>query len=969
MGLSVKAADLSIVLFEPEANPALVMLRKLWASGRLAKTGWAVCSRNISRPARRSLLWNNASGQRRLRQADVEIPASRGGMRMPVRPSHRKWAAVIALLTLLALGPRLAVSPLGCRRPDTAPGSESVGPGAGAGSGSQESTTPFDPTPFEPPPPVSLERLVAGPLYELAADVQAFEPIVDESLRLAQPVSVTAYRGTAARLTVEPGLDVRLSAVAAIEGIIGGSEAEVGPATPWYQAWPELVDSLAGRPVLKLYYGITDTTRQRLARFETKWSAAAGYPSKDGHLLLDATALYFAPGRTAEEATYLISTAVGLPDSRQDYRQYRGYTRSGAVRVVIVKTTKDLRDLAETLDNLVRPTDPPPEYAQFLARAREAELAGRWQDALSSYASAEKLLPNSILDPDPVWGLGILRYRQHQGKPMGDRLHEIIGYSFLAEEQGLLDAMAESRQLLLELADLPGMIDPFRERLWRRVAELDPSDGHAWWHLADVAPAALPVAESVDPSGEPDLALAAHVYLRAAALRLADPKAISDPAAAATEALRLLDKGAAIDPGAPFGLYLRGVVAGSLEADPARGAELMRQVLAASPGQPEASRQLVVYEAAATGNRPTPVETYSLVGARDASSSFSVRFSPDGGRLAIAAHTGGPTPGLYLGLVDRASGAVAEVSATGCGSGTWSPDAEWFYFIDSYKGQLRRVQWNGEDLASLASQAEDLALSPDGSWLAYVNNEGLWVVETGQDAPEALCLNDGPGSGHPFWYPDGKYLLVPCAQGPGVEGASPVQKLTKFDSTGQEEPVPLKVLDHYSDLGWIVPGQIIHFRAGEDVRPGWFMWEIGSEASANLGSPDSDYDPTSDVSWVPGFGALRLKDDPDKGRRVETLDTEGKMVGSLALSGAGDYRWLGSWHFPSAESEGSLGLLAYWGVGGSSLWVISPSDMDLRFLTLGYGIEFRLSPDGRLAAGVVRVGKERRLEIYEVPGQ
>jgi len=264
--------------------------------------------------------------------------------------------------------------------------------------------------------------------------------------------------------------------------------------------------------------------------------------------------------------------------------------------------------------------------------------------------------------------------------------------------------------------------------------------------------------------------------------------------------------------------------------------------------------------------------------------------------------------------------------------------------------------------------------------LAYANDEGLWVTQTGSDAPEAVRLDDTPGSGRPLWYPDNRYLLVPLAQDSGGEGASPTQALTRLDATGQDGPAPLSGPGfHDPQLGWIVPGQVVYYETYSD-EPGagrfWIMWDITTGSSVIVGSPDSNDDPTPSASWVPGFGALRLKDDPDTGWRVEGVDIKGKVTGSLALSGAGNYDWLGHWHLmtyvsqlmPEVGTEDTQ-LLAYWGAGGPTLWAISPRDMELRFLCLNDGINCELSRDGRLLARIVRADGERKLEIYEVPGE
>jgi len=166
--------------------------------------------------------------------------------------------------------------------------------------------------------------------------------------------------------------------------------------------------------------------------------------------------------------------------------------------------------------------------------------------------------------------------------------------------------------------------------------------------------------------------------------------------------------------------------------------------------------------------------------------------SPDGRTVAYAAETGGRRD---VWISDVGGGPALRLTADGESnrSPAWFPDGSALAFVSWRGGRpgIWKVGRLGGAPVSLLKDAEDPAVSPDGSLLAFTRagRDGfLRIGVASLDAPgEARLLSDGSGGiwdhRHPSWSPDGRVLcyedhndlwLLPLDGGP-------VRALTRDD--------------------------------------------------------------------------------------------------------------------------------------------------------------------------------------------
>jgi serine/threonine-protein kinase len=191
---------------------------------------------------------------------------------------------------------------------------------------------------------------------------------------------------------------------------------------------------------------------------------------------------------------------------------------------------------------------------------------------------------------------------------------------------------------------------------------------------------------------------------------------------------------------------------------------------------------------------------------------------------------------------------------------------------------VRKVDLSITDLNALRTRGLMPAISPDGSRVAYVAANRLWVREL--DRFEALELPDTDGVRYPFWSPDSRHLAY-TRQGRAwrvpVEGGQPTELgVVPDDLVGSGDGV------------WTQDGRIV--LAGSDTVG---LWEIPAEGG--------------------------------EGREILAIDREQEVdLHELGLLPE-DRGFVFTVHRPSGAT--SVGLLA----GGSRRELIAPTDEDLRY--------------------------------------
>lgn len=869
------------------------------------------------------------------------------------------------LVLLLVLS---GVTVAGCRRS----GGERVAGPDGTGPGGAGAALAGDPA-LEKPLPELDPRLT--PLELLLQPEEAGGRPEVRAASVGDNLSGWLLDGVRPRAFLSPSSPALKDTAALVADVLGSGAGEVTLHGPWYQVWPRVVAGFGDRPVVQLYYGRLDDTGPRWrAGFETKFKAPEGLPaSSGGRLRLQANALYLAPAVAEGQQSWLVSTAEGLPDARQDRFNVLGFTRSGEVVVIRLEPSEALRRLGQALEAALEAAATPPGAEAALAKAREAEKAERWKDALAAYERVIDVL-GGVGQQDPEVLFGSARAGFRRGLRTADTL---LDASYLAEQQGRTDVLEAVVPFMRGVAvDLetryPGRALP----LWRRVVELAPTDGQAWWKLASLFPPALAAAERMAPGGA-DAPFMAGVYFRQAGERLANYY----PGKGLEEARALVEKGLALVPNEPYGSYLAGVLAGSLDGDPIAGAAKMREVLALSPGQPEASLQLAIYEAAEAGGcQPSGTWDLGKPGEQHGVGGRAPLWSPDGRRLVVSFYLYAPQNREELVIVDRPSGAVARLPVESGRPVAWSPDSEWLYFRTVGTGTggadgggggdggglggLMKVRWNGQDLMTLAPFAWSADLSPDGSQIAY-NDGGLWLVSAAGGTP--VRLTDGPQDGLPLWFPDGRHLLFAHDTGQGGgDGAPHTQVLAVADALSPGKGETLGREDIFCGFTWLSPGEVVGVVSGWDDVFEWSILRLGQEETgadiaANLVTTDFY------ATWLPGKGAAIVYPRDDRVNSpldLSLLDYEGKKVASRQISGFEGYPGLLRVGNLDAAADGSVLVLELEGPGGPSLWAADPGGLDLRFIAAPprSGIP-SVSPDGKLVAFY----DGSTLRVYDVP--
>ena len=203
--------------------------------------------------------------------------------------------------------------------------------------------------------------------------------------------------------------------------------------------------------------------------------------------------------------------------------------------------------------------------------------------------------------------------------------------------------------------------------------------------------------------------------------------------------------------------------------------------------------------------------------------------SPDGNTVAFTRRRGSVS---RVWLLDVKTGTQALLTRDGQGEGSlpqqpderapaWNPADSTVYFVADHDGLpavWRAPRWPGGSPALVVDNAEDPAVSPDGTTLAFVrpNAAGadrIWVARLPGANDARVLTGDGPEFGlwehrDPAWSPDGRRIcyrgqrdlfIVPA----GAGQAGPPSRLTRDDAR-DETPV------------WSRDGRLVYFSSFRD---------------------------------------------------------------------------------------------------------------------------------------------------------
>ncbi|MBS3902011.1 MAG: PD40 domain-containing protein [Dethiobacter sp.] len=793
-------------------------------------------------------------------------------------------------------------------------------------------------------------------LEEQLPAFQVLSPLIKNNVDLGSPQFVFLMQG-AKPLTYVASQEERRLAASLLAKIVREGKGEVVARGPWHQVWPRQgLEILAGCPGLRFYYG-------RTGDHEAKWTAeilteftVLGMPGDvTGSLLFHLNAAYIVID-PEDNAAWLITMAYGLPDERslRSFDTY-GYTRSGETMIVRLKA--DAEQTAELAALLARLKEqlplPQSSITDIQKRIKEAEQEGRWQDAAQAY---EELLSAGgfAVRFDPMFYFNMGKARIRAGIHWEYAIMSILEASYLAEQQGEKRLLGQIAAYLSDYLKSGAPIQAGHRYgidrfAWQRLVELNPRDGHYWWKLTELFLPALPFAEKADPAHPGDRRAAGLHFRRAGELILSEgqlaeqdpaaPAAEQDPAAPAAEQERReaarqmiaahFKRGLELERDHPYGNYLKGIYAEIVAADLELAAKQMEKVLALLPGQPNALRRLLQYQALpakqeydASWDFSQPKEKYGRGGP-------AVSWSPDGRKLAVMVHVSEPDYRQDLLLVDRASGKITRLAGRRADRLFWSPDSEWLYTHDSQTALLKRLRGDGSKESVLAREAQFPALSPDGKQIAYSNN-GIWLISSSGGLPRQLSA--GKEDTMPLWYPDGRHLLFAADSGRASVEYRPVWRiLTRLNIDNPEKrEILVREAQVYSAYDWLIPGQVLGVSTGWDDAWNWWMLhqsgEIGETPQWTLGYQF--------FAWLPGKGVAVLAHNAQDGvSMLEIRDVNGKILYSSQFCGFMSFPPLERVWLIQGSPCGKFLAVAIQGPGGGNLWVVNAGEnLDFRLI-------------------------------------
>ncbi|MEW5922310.1 MAG: hypothetical protein AB1796_15490 [Bacillota bacterium] len=741
-----------------------------------------------------------------------------------------------------------------------------------------------------------------------------------------------------------------LEAASLVKKIILQGKGEVAARGPWYEIWLQQgIEKLKGRPGLCFYYGPT-------GNHEPQWVAGvnSGFPES---LLLQLNAVYLAPPLDGAPA-WLITTAHGLPDERRlnpSMFDIQGYSRSGEVVIIRLDPSPELAELSQLITVLNEKAPPHDSvYREKLERVKDVENAGRWCEAAQSY---EEILVSGgfTVQFDPLFWLKLAQARIKAEESNYYVLWSLLQASYLAEQQGKKDLLRETAAVLAAyLEESPR--DEMDRYAWQRLVEINPGNGNYWWKLAELFLPALNIAEKIAPAAPGDHRAAGLHFKRAGELMelesLSAQRLLMPMPAAEKERLTAvlqeigahIRRGLELEEENPYGIYLEGMYAEIAATDFRFAAAQMEKVLVILPGQPDALRRLLLYEALSEKRDAAVSWDFSRPGEKYGIGGPGVLWSPDGKRLAVNIFIYEPHSRQDLLIVDRERGKITRLEDQPAEFLFWSHDSEWIYCSDYREGLLKKVKWDGSEESLLADGARFPSLSPDGKRIAYSGN-GIWVVETSGGPPRQI--SEGKGDHRPFWYPDSKHLLYGRDSGrEGGDGAPSPQVLTRInvDNPGEREEL-VGDPDYYVFYDWLIPGQVLGVVAGWDDLFSWWMLHQSGE-KIDVGDYSLDYYPQ--YAWLPGTGvAVAIASGQDGISVLEIRDVNGNLLRKKHLSGFEGYPRLERVGSLQASPCGNFLALTFYGADGQSLWVISTGEeTGYQLITPSIDGYFSWSPTG-----------------------
>src|SRR5262249_51176080 len=143
-----------------------------------------------------------------------------------------------------------------------------------------------------------------------------------------------------------------------------------------------------------------------------------------------------------------------------------------------------------------------------------------------------------------------------------------------------------------------------------------------------------------------------------------------------------------------------------------------------------------------------------------------LRWSPDGRELLVSGSDRSARRGLFR--VDAQNGATTPVMREGAGTyrgleGEWAPDGKAIYYIREDEKAGCSVRVADRELYR-ASRLHDLAVSPDGRWIAFVSTssgrDALLAMPAAGGEPRQLASVQDAGISGVEWSRDSRSLLA-----------------------------------------------------------------------------------------------------------------------------------------------------------------------------------------------------------------
>ena len=519
----------------------------------------------------------------------------------------------------------------------------------------------------------------------------------------------------------------------------------------------------------------------------------------------------------------------------------------------------------------------------------------------------------------------------------------LLEASYLAEQQGEKRLLGQITAYLSDYLESGAPIQAdnrygIDRYAWQRLVELAPRNGRYRWKLAELFLPALPFAEKADPARPGDRRAAALHFRRAGELiSSAGLWPEQDPAAPAAELERReaarqmiaahFERGLELERDHPYGNYLKGLYAEIVAADLELAAKQMEKVLALLPGQPNALRRLLQYQALPAKREYDVSWDFSRPKEKYGRGGPGVSWSPDGRKLAVIVSVAVSEADYRqdLLLVDRASGKITRLAGWPADRLIWSPDSEWLYTHDYRTGLLKRMRGDGSKESVLVRGSQFPALSPDGRQIAYSNN-GIWLISS--SGGSSRQLSNGKEDTMPLWYPDGRHLLFVADSGRASVEYQPVWRiLTRLNIENPEKrEILVREPQIYSTYDWLIPGQVLGVSTGWDDGSSWWMLhrsgeivEIGETPLWSLGHQH--------ITWLPGKGVAVLAHNAQDGVSVlEIRDVNGKLLHSSQFCGFTGFPPLEHVWFMQGSPCGKFLAFAIQGPGGANLWVVNTGE-------------------------------------------